>query len=423
MDADMKPSRRHRLVKSERPVLWWLQQAKERPLATAGTVVSTVGGIVLLMFFCQLGEIPELDLAGASAVLMAVAAVGFVLSASLTGCALAAGLILRGNEPKANELRTPKAMFSLALPGWLSTLAVSCYLAWNPKGDIPNWVFAFPFVLMAVFACIYAFLKTKTGVDNEVVKNGGWTKFGRGFGYLAISYFWLLTAASAFITLFAMYPRDGDNNGFLFGLVLWTTWCYFSNVILVKVMKVNTLALMAGCCAISLVILLSVSGNWAGLPIAVVRVLGLGEIPVALVLTAEGCDHLNKAAGGRQVCRVEAGEKTATVCPAVLRSRIGAPFFIELSPYDEKGYWPQMHPPTRLAAIAIPKSEVPSWSRLTPMSAKEASGSRASDTVVTYLDPSAEGSWVYKQCGAAPKFSSANPVAPEHPASVSKAHR
>ena len=422
MDEDKKPSRRHRPAKYERPMPWWLQQVRARPLATAGTVVSTVGGIFLLMFFCQLGGMPELDLAGASAILMAVAAVGFALSAAWTGCALAAGHILRGNEPKSNELRTPKALAFLALPGWLSAFAVSCYLAWKPNGDIPTWAFSFPFVLMVVFACVYALLKPKSDMVNDVANNGAWTKFGRGIGYLAISYFWLLTAASAFITLFAMFPRDGDNSNFLIGLVVWTTWCYLSNVVLVKVTKVNTLVLMAGCCAMSLFMLLTVSGNWAGLPMAAVRMLGLGEIPVALVLTSEGCDHLNKAAGGRPVCRVEAGEKTATVCPALLRSRIGAPFFIELSPYDEKGYWPQVHPPTRLTAIAIAKSEIPSWSRLAPMPAKKASGSRASDAVVTYLEPSAKDSWVFEQCGESPVSPPPNPVAPAQPVAVVISH-
>jgi hypothetical protein len=422
MDAENKPSRRHRIVKPELPVPWWLHQAKERPLATAGTLISAAGGLVLLVFFCQLGAIPELDLAGASAVLMAVAALGFVLSASLTGCALAAGLVLRGNEPKANEFRTPKVLLSLALPGWISTAAFSFYLALNPKGNLPSWAFIFPFALMALFACVYSFMNTKSEVDSALVKIGGWGKFGRGFGYLAISYFWLLTACSAFLTFFVMYPRDGDGNWFLFNLVLWTTWCYFSNVILVKATKANTPALMAGCCAISLVILLAVTGNWTGLPIAVVRALGLGEIPVALVMTANGCDLLNKAAGGRQVCRVEAGEQTATVCPAILRSRIGTPFFIELSPYDEKGYWPQLHPPSRLAAIAIPKSEIPSWSRLTPMTKKEASGSPSSDSVVTYLNDSRVGSWVNKQCGESPKINVPNPVGNQHLISAPKVH-
>lgn len=417
----MKVSHRHRLAKSERPIPWWLQQVRERPLATAGTVVSVAGGILLLFFFCQLGEMPELDLAGASAILMAVAAVGFVLAVALTGCAIGAGLILRGDGSNAKELRSAKAMIFLALPGWLSAVVFSFYFAIKPDGVIPNWAYSLPFIFMAALAYVYAFLQQNTSLADNVNVKGVWAKVGRGISFLAISYFWLLIAGSAFLTLVAIYPRDGDASRFLFDLFLWTTWCYLSNIVLVKATEVNTLALVSGCCAVSLVVLLLISGNSAGLPMTVVRVLGLGEIPVVLVLTSDGCDHLNKAAGGRPVCRVETGEKTAIVCPAVMRSRIGSPLFIELSPYDEKGYWPQPHPATRLAAIAISKSEVASWSRLAPMARASAPGSRTSDAVVTYLDHSDAKSWIYQQCGVSPVFTQPNSVPPVQPTSVQKA--
>lgn len=120
-----------------------------------------------------------------------------------------------------------------------------------------------------------------------------------------------------------------------------------------------------------------------------------------MVVTNEGCTYLNKAAGGRIVCRVDPDDKTAVVCPAVLRSRIGSPFFIGLSAYDEDGHWPQLHPPKRLEAIAIPKSAVPSWTQLartTPLKPATAS----SGAIVTYLDAQDQGAWLREQCGPSP---------------------
>ena len=126
--------------------------------------------------------------------------------------------------------------------------------------------------------------------------------------------------------------------------------------------------------------------------------LGLGEIPVRMVVTRAGCDYLNKAAGNQVVCRIEAGDSTAIVCPAMLRSRIGSPFFIGLSAYEEDGRWPQLHPPKRLEAIAIPKADVPSWSQLARAAAK-APQSAASGTIVTYLAAEDRGAWLRAQCG------------------------
>lgn len=405
MEMASESSRRNRNTESKSSITWWKQQVLERPLTTVGTVVSAVGGIVLLVFFCQLGFIPELDLAGASAILMAVAAVGVVLSFSLICCALAAGLILQGNDDQFNDLRTPKAIWSLVLPGWLSTVAFSLYAYIVPEKTAPNWIWYLPLFFIAIFALIYATLDQKINLAVEGSSNGLRLKIGRGLSYLLVSGLWLFAAGAALLTFVAIYPRDGSNESFLFGLILWTTWCYFSNFLLVKTIKNKMLTMISFCCIASLVILLAVSSNWAGVSVAAVRVLGLGEIPVVLVLTAEGCDQLNKA-GGQTVCRVAVGEKTATVCPAILRSRIGSPFFIGLSPYDEKGYWPQTHPTARLASIAIPKSEVSSWSRLEPMAVKKAASNASSESVVTYLNSSNQASWVHEQCGETPQPSS-----------------
>jgi hypothetical protein len=405
MKIENKPSKRIQKTASGMSIPWWKQQAQQRPLATAGTVVSTVGGVVLLIFFCQLGSIPELDLAGASAILMSVAAVGIVLSFSLTACALAAGLILRGEDDPFDDMRSSKGIWSLVLPGWLTTLVFSLSVFLAPDEKIPNWAWCLPLALMAFFACIYAISNPESDSPIKGIESGLRLQVGRALSYLLVSGLWTFSAAAALLTFIAIYPRDGLNSNFLIGLVLWATWCYFSNFLLVKIVKAHVMAMIGFCCLGSLLILLAISGNWTGISVAAVRVLGLGEIPVALVLTTEGCDLLNKA-GGQTVCRIQAHEKTATVCPAVLRSRIGSPLFIGLSPYDEKGHWPQMHPPARLAAIAIPKKEVLSWTRLEPMKAKAVIGPGNPKQVVTYLTPSTQTSWLYEQCGEAPQIKS-----------------
>ena len=107
-------------------------------------------------------------------------------------------------------------------------------------------------------------------------------------------------------------------------------------------------------------------------------------------------------------------------CPIMLRSRIGSPFFVEAAGYDASGHWPDPHPPARLSAIAIDKKEVKSWSRLAPMPAASAASTplaRASDAIVTFLDPAPGRSWLAEQCGAAPTMAAA-PAAPTKAAST-----
>jgi hypothetical protein len=161
--------------------------------------------------------------------------------------------------------------------------------------------------------------------------------------------------------------------------------------------------------------LMTLSGNLSGLSVAAARSLGQAEMPVALVVTAEGCDQLNKAAGRNSVCRVAPGEKTAVVCPALLRSRIGSPFFVELSPFERDGHWPQAKPPARLAAISLEKKEAPNWTRLAPMpaaSAVSAARGHAPNDIATFIDGKQVDPWLREQCGPAPLAANSASSAP-----------
>ena len=398
MENFRKPSLRHKAVKIDP---WWKIHFKDQPFGSAGKIGSVIGGLFLLAFFWQLGFMPELDLAGAASILMAVALVGVVLAVALTSVGFGAGLMLRDLDGSILERRP--ALILMALPGPVCVLALALYFYLRPDGIVPEWAYALPFAILVGLSILYAYLNPETKKGLHFTKNLQWFKTKRGIGFASFGYFWVLTAFLAFLSYFAIFPRDGGIDRFLFGLVLWTLWCYASNLVVALATSVNVMAILSASVGIGLSFLLSLTGNGAGFTRAIVRSLGLGEIQVALVVTSDGCDLLNKAAGGRAVCLVEPGEKTAVVCPAVIRSRIGSPLLVEVSPYDKDGSWPMTHPPERLSAIAMPKAEVPTWTKIAPMTKKLYSTTHIGATV-TYLDSDDKGAWLREQCGSIPVY-------------------
>lgn len=401
MEEDKKPSRRHRAEKIEAPIQWWLKQVLERPIATAATLVTVVGGLILLMFFCQLGETPDLDLASFGAIPMAVAIVGFAIAAALTMCAFFAGLALRGQKRSIAGLSAGWTILFLIVPGLAGFIALAAYSFLEPNGKLSTAGMLFPFALMLLLAVMVARFGPSPVVDFVEMTKTKWVKVERFLKLAWFGYLWVLAAYFALLTFWVLFPRDRTSFDFFTGMLFWMLSCYSLNLMVAWAPIKNVFFLLLICIGVGLFALLSSTGNWQGFPKAIVSVLGLGEIPVKLVLTADGCDHLNKAVGGPVVCRVEPGEKTAVVCPAMLRSRISSPIFVGLSAYEDDGRWPQLHPPKRLEAIAIPKAEAPTWTKL-EFAAKNVGSpnSAASRGIVTYLDPSDKGEWLREQCGA-----------------------
>jgi hypothetical protein len=388
-----------RRLNSNSAVPWWLKLVHERPFAVAGTVVSVIGGLILLMFFFQLGGMPELDLAGASAVLMAVALVGFALATSLTLSGFCAGLPLRGQNSglEGSSLRT-RVLFLIA-PGIFSFGLMALYFLFDPSSQLPSWTAFVPLVLMLLLAFLYS-----VGSEFFYGKEGWRTFYFYKKVLRKVCLFsfdglpWVFVTYSLFLTFFMLYPWDGDTSMFFAKLFLWSFFCYGLNLLVWRSAHVNIFLLLAFCIVFCLLVLLNTTGNWVGFPRAIVGALGLGEIPVKMIVTQDGCSYLNKFAGSRVVCRIEPGEKSAVVCPVLLRSRIGSPFFVGFSAYEPNGQWPRLHLSKPLDAIAILKTDVLSWARLSRVKPPEKEPTK-SDAIVTYLDLMDKGAWLRDQCG------------------------
>jgi hypothetical protein len=89
---------------------------RSHPVQSALVFTNIIGEILLLAFFVQLRVMPELDLAGASAVLLAVALTGLTFAFCLTVCAFAGGVALHNYGREAQALKEGYGALLLVTP-------------------------------------------------------------------------------------------------------------------------------------------------------------------------------------------------------------------------------------------------------------------------------------------------------------------
>ena len=104
--------------------VWWLARLKEHPFKAFSLAVSVYGGLILLAFFTHLGSMPDLDLAGATATVAAVAVIGLLVIFTLGGSTIAAGVVTRSLASYVPHLASLRSLMFLAAPGGIFIAAV-----------------------------------------------------------------------------------------------------------------------------------------------------------------------------------------------------------------------------------------------------------------------------------------------------------
>lgn len=128
--------------------VWWLARLKEHPFKAFSLAVSVYGGLILLAFFTHLGSMPDLDLAGATATVAAVAVIGLLVIFTLGGSTIAAGVVTRSLASYVPHLASLRSLMFLAAPGgillprwwFLSSLRKLCR---PPVGFGSRWLSLF----------------------------------------------------------------------------------------------------------------------------------------------------------------------------------------------------------------------------------------------------------------------------------------
>lgn len=403
---------------------WWFAAATKSPFKTASLTLLTIGGLVLLAFFVHAGAMPEVSLGDATSILAAVALIGLLVASVVVFPSVTPGLIYGAPDPDQDLLRSRRTLLLSTLPGWVLFLLLSVKVAGDVEPISVSW---WPAALLGVSAvcAILAVAFGRRGHRDPFVHVGRFKQAGAAvqlwIKLTLLSGFWTFCASLSMVLLFKIYPGSDAKWSAIAALAAWVFFCSGTNVFLARTAAHDRsrAAVMMACA--SLGALVTLTGGYAAIPRAAVRALGLGEVPVRIVVTANGCDILNKAMPGRPVCRVASGESTALVCPVILKSRVGNPWLIQFSATGSGGRWPTNKP---LPAIPIPKGEVVSWPRLelpeAPKSAASvaaapaAAGSATTTnagvaglaSALSYLDRSSAGAatkdWLDRECGPAP---------------------
>lgn len=346
----------------------WFTKLKQEPIAFVSKAALAFGALILLMFFADLREWPDLDLSGAASMLWFLAAIGFLM----VGLVMAVPLLPSLHTKTAPEAwwRTLPHYMSHSLPATLFLLGVVTCFAFD---RVPwPWSLLAPVLVLMLLGNVwwrYSVLKSAGAPTGESLP--GLMDFA---GDMLIGMLiWFVTLLLAMQVILAMYASGTVEGWRLFATALLYIGLIFA--VTITMMRAE----WRRDWPIGITILLFtvvgpafVSQNVMVIPKAAIRAFGLGDRPAKLVVTEAGCEIANQAAG-QEVCKVTPGMKTGVICPAILKSRIGGMNLIELSPVNDGGLWPEA---ARHPFIPLKKDDVLSWPRISlPRTSVEASES------------------------------------------------
>jgi len=396
------------------PKRWWAKTFEQHPLRTLSAGALSVGGVLLLMFFAHLGELPEIDLASSTSILAAVALIGLLVGVVFGGSMGVAGWLYLNAGPELDWLRTPFNLRLAAIPGLLMVLWI-----------IAQSIFGLDYLptLNGFFLCSglclligYARAEHLLAVGELPLKSrDGWPFHEAALAFAAYSLMWKLSLLVGLLCLAAMFPSRTKDFEAVLAIVAWACISAGLSIALAQSNQRGQLRKFLILAATGLIVMVLLTQNYTGLAVASVRAIGLGDVLVKLVLTERGCQIINGAALV-PVCQFNKDEKIGVVCPAILKSKIGTPFMVGLAPFSERGAWPAIDAP---APIPIPKAEVLSWPRIQALKAQPIDHARETPEAFKQLARAGQRgglkdhqtAWLNTQCGT--------PTPPSIPASDS----
>lgn len=335
---------------------WWLKKLKDEPFKVASISALTFGGVMLIMFFGNLQELPDLDLKSSAALLWALAVIGGVVTVFLLAVPALPGLHVKG-EPGAWR-SSSSHLLSVSAPAvaTVTWLLVSVALDLKSTSMLQFLGLFFGIFLISYEARLGRFMREVHAPSEKQP-----SKIDLLVDMLVGSMAWFVTLGLGFVFAIALYAQQQfDGWVLMVVIVAQLSLTYVAALAAAQLDWAKEKKVLFALAFATVLLPALASKNVSAIGVAAVRALGLGDRPVRLVVSAAGCDVLNKAAG-QKVCQLSATDSRAVVCPAILKSRIGTPYFIELSPIGEDQKWPEhkRHP-----LIPLSSSDVLSWPRL-----------------------------------------------------------
>ncbi|MGF6296380.1 hypothetical protein [Paraburkholderia youngii] len=348
------------------------------------------GGIVLLIFFVQVGFFPDLKLTDLTATLAAVSLTGLLMLVIFAGSFVVPALMTHASFARLNDAKGVVLMAALA--GAVSAWAL-CLSLFHPSAF---WMTVLLYALALVLGVIayLIHLPTKdepataelTGTHSETqIKRGGrfisWCRISvlcvgawlKRYGGTLLEVLWV---AGAFFLgqiiatyYFALTYRSQDSSDQVLMFFAWPFLCFVANIGLLSSNGTDekrwwkVLGATAGVLLLGFLMMTSASSLMSG---GIARRLALGSIPDAVVtLSKQGCEIAEASSRGIMKCRRAKADAPGVVCPVTIVSRIGSEVVLQ--------------PKNSNFEVVMKSAEVLGWARTAPPAFASAASGAPSD--------------------------------------------
>jgi hypothetical protein len=377
-----------------------LDYASGNPVKTLSSVVSILGGLLLLMFLTDIEFLPDVDLAGIVSMLYAVALLGLTLVAVMAALLVFPALLLRGVREMFGK-RSHAAASKIAHTGYPAE-PMSAEVRPTPFAEIFPWTFAFAtwavVLVWQLTAADQTWMRWLAGVGAVACFLGALVQVCRETFALRrvsaarrkeLSAWWWVPLESATALLALTMPAF-----VILRLTSIGDWAHesISPLILVTLVLLLMASAVVACVlslphpqigfgvgiafALALFALVATqTHSVTAVPHTIVRKLRLGDIELARIgVTAAGCRQIN-AALGATVCPVAPDADAVTpLCPVRIRSRVGQQLVLEFgaitwnrpSSESHQKQWlaSWLEPKQRMRRVILDKAQMPSWQPL-----------------------------------------------------------
>lgn len=310
-------------------VAWWIQQFHQAPITTLSSLALATGGLVLLGFFLRIRFMPDVDLAGSTALLLAAALVGLGILCGAVFVLAVPGLTTR---QMLGDIRLEVGRAALAtsiVPPLVSITFIIVNAVFFKDSPLlsDQAMTAATTGLLGVTALIgaHALPAEMRPSDHPPA-----SYLGKVWALASTSVMWLLGMLMA-VEFALQFAADSDHADWLI-LCLIGAWLLFVVGFNAMTSRLPTRgAWLAGPAMglVSLLVLVLMTGSFTTFSAATVRALGFGELKdVDLVLAAPACDALRSSAATSLRCAGAPGAQ-GVLRGVFLRSRIGGQIVVE----------------------------------------------------------------------------------------------
>ena len=297
-------------------------------IAVVSSLSLTVGGLLVFSFFVRTGFMPDVDLGGSTALLLAVALVGF-------GTVLASAVVavLPGSVTwyvfNDNKLVFDRhAVLATVFPAALLYVA-TMLAAFFDTPSLPEWL---NWIILVALALSAGFSTFKVYFADPSDGAEPWSRVVKVVQIICCGFFWLLGMLTA-LRIALVFASDGERSTWLI-LLMMTAWLALVvglNAVMARLPTVRHVFLFAPFSGvISLVMLVVVTQSFTTLPLHVVSLLGYGDIKgVDLIVKPEVCQSLRLSSLTALRCAEGVPGASGALRNVTLRSRIGAQILVE----------------------------------------------------------------------------------------------